>query len=228
VPNRAYLINTSVLTNDPRGEAGKAGRRIDCAEVADACDRIPIPWLFCFRQADLRPAELKYRTGDEEWAAVKCLVPRVSVAIACDNLRSSLSLFERLVGDSKIAQGYWKQALEDIQKLPLGFLTLDPKEVILANGPGQKSAIFPQCFSGKVDALPLIKELARYLDSCAPYPVEDWASGSSRQLAHQARAENSAAVSAGIRVAASPAKARTPSDSDRGRKIAVRRWWRPW
>jgi hypothetical protein len=227
-PNHAYLINTSVLTNDPRSEACKPGRRIDFTEVADAFDRIPIPWLFCFRQSDLRPAELKYRTGGDEWAAVKCLVPRVSVSIACDNLRSSLSLFERLVGDSKIAQGYWKQALEDIQKLPLGFLTLDAKEVILAHGPGAKSAIFSQCFSGKADALPMIKELARYLDSCTPYPIEDWSSKSARQLSHQIRAENSAAVSTGIRVATSSAKSPTASDSGAIRKAATRQWWRMW
>ena len=63
--NRAYLLNTQFAISDPQllqKKLSEPGN--DYAEVAEAAYKIPIPWLCCFRQADLQT--FPYRLGDDD------------------------------------------------------------------------------------------------------------------------------------------------------------------
>ncbi len=73
--NRAILLNTEILSCDRR-ELEKARRTLGASyvEIGQAANRIPVPWLCCFRTADLHPVEVEYKTGPHR-ALMFCVCP---------------------------------------------------------------------------------------------------------------------------------------------------------
>jgi hypothetical protein len=87
--NRASLPNTSFLTSDPAllNERLKEPGN-DYVEVASASYKVPIPWLCCFRQEDIRAVKVPMEEGEDQEAGLPC----TSVAQALLNLEAALPL----------------------------------------------------------------------------------------------------------------------------------------
>jgi hypothetical protein len=226
--NRAYLFNTALLTSDrDEIESARVERGIEYAEADEAANRIPIPWLYCFREADLRPVQAEYYIGPEEVCYVPVRIPCTTVVMARENMQHSLPFFRQIVGDTAVADGYWKGAMDKLASLPLPYLTMHPTEVFCLNDAEEEAAAFAKCFCGTEASIPFVKRLSFYVDGFAPYTIEEFFSSSPERLDNQARTDNAAALIMGApdylywrrrdeaNVADTPASAPKP-------------WWKLW
>jgi hypothetical protein len=197
--NDAFLLNTDILTSDMQElQAATAGGNVRHVLAAEASNRVPVPWLCCFRRSDLRQVELSFQTGPNQFDRMKADLPCVSVAGARRNLEASLPLFEAIVGNAAVAQGYWRAALQGLERMSLPYLTINPIEVFLLNDPAEENLAFSECLDGTVQSIQFIKRLAFYQDGFEPYTVEQLHSCSPDELDHEARRSNSAALDAGL------------------------------
>lgn len=197
--NRAALLNTEILTSDPQElERARLTRGASYAEIGEASNRIPVPWLACFRTPDLRPVEYKRAIGPAQYEVLHLALPCTSVAAARENLAASLSLYVAIVGDAHVAEAYWKYALAGLADLPLPYLTMNPVEVLALNDPSDEAAALAGSLGGTPAATALVKRMAFIEDGHAPYPFDAFFGGPPGALTHQARIGNSAALDPGI------------------------------
>lgn len=73
---------------------------------------VPLPWLACFRPEDLPTA-----------AGASLL--QVPLERALENLAQTLPAFARMAGDANLARAYWQEAIAQLRRLPLPWLSLD-------------------------------------------------------------------------------------------------------
>ena len=134
-------------------------------EVAEGANRLPLPWLLCFRPGDLRPVG-----GD--WVPLK--LPCTTVEQAVRNLESSLPVFEAIAGDAALARPYWKLACAMLRRLPQPYLTMEPRELFqLSPDPPQLlTERMAGAFAGDLSAVPHLKHLTGYAEGVPPYPID--------------------------------------------------------
>ncbi len=164
---RHYLLNTDMLSSDQLALA-EAVRNKDAkvVEVAECVYQIPLPWLACFRQFDLRPCAVPMESGEN----VEIMVPCVDLPTAIRNLRDALPLFERLTGEQQYAREYWQQAIDDLEKLPLPYLTMDVSEMLMNMNPEAFTAYMTSSLAGTDEALDILKDVfIAYYDDVLPY-----------------------------------------------------------
>ena len=229
----ARLLNTSVLTNDPIAAAAEApGRETLHHAAAEASGRIPVPWLCAFRHEDLRPVELRFRSDSGAWQSIQCSVPCAPVASVAENLRTSLEVFETIVGVPLLARGYWRRSLEDLGRLTLPFVTLDPVGVLRLGDLRQNTALFARCFGRSAESIEAIRSVSGYVEGVTPFAVDEWRTRSPRQTLDERRSSNSIALDSGIHGPASTTRD-AESVANRGlvpkaSRIHTRPWWRLW
>lgn len=228
--NRALLLNTEILTSDPQElERARLARGASYVEIGEAANRIPVPWLACFRTHDLRFVELKRATGPSQYELLSLSLPCTSVAAARENLSASLPLYVAIVGDARIAEAYWKYALAGLAELPLPYLTMDPVEVLELNDPSDEATVLATCLSGTPEAIPLVKRLAFIDDGYAPYTFDEFFDGPPEALNHVARVGNSAALDPGYSDPAHRLWYRPESPAASAPAQPQRRpWWKRW
>lgn len=195
--NRAYLINAALLSGDPAElKASLASDGPEYVEVAEAANRIPVPWLCCFREADLQPVSVELTDFEGNKTPFRFSAPRTEVSTAISNLEAALPIFEALAGSAEVGRAYWQAALDGLRELPLPYLTLDPIDVLLMNDPDDEADAFSKCLSGKLDSIPDLKRMSFFEDGSEPYSLSDYLSKSPEELEDQARSGNSAALDA--------------------------------
>lgn len=198
--NRAYLLNTPTLTGDPYflQEALAQGPKANYAEIAEVSYRVSLPWLCCFRGAQLTEVRvpLEYwgeKKGPDE--LVVCL-PCIDVNTARHNLRASLEIFQEIAGDVVIGKGYWQRACDGLAELPLPYLAMNPIEVLLMGEISEVADKFSASFS-QSPPLDLLKYWSGYHEGFLPFSAEDFYSKSLAELNHAARLDSSRALDAG-------------------------------
>jgi hypothetical protein len=229
--DRASLINTPLPTVD-REELERArldGRRHPYVEIAVATNRIPIPWLACFKPADLQPVTCRLYRGPAEFEVAHLQLPCVSVEAAKRNLESSLQLYEAIYGSGATVHDYWQRAIQGLGDLPFEFLSMQAIEV-LANG---ELAAEVRALVSSLGAMPErvahVKHLSSVQDGFQPYTAAEYFEGPSEALDHAARVANSAAMDPGY----SPPEFRMwfrPEES-KPKLNAIghkRPWWKRW
>ncbi len=209
--NRASLLNTAFLTSDEEVLEDLLARPGNhYAEVAFASYRLPVPWLRCFRQSDLRPVTVKFGRADEYDfdddvghghasalpSQVQLSLPCTTVAQAIANLECSLPLFVQIGGDAQIAQDYLDSAIAGLKSLPLPFLTLSAKELILGGDVQRYMANLKAAMGDGEDAIPALKALSCAEDGALAYPLDVLRSVSSNH--ERKRMANALALDAGI------------------------------
>ena len=226
--NRAALLNTEILTSDPEElERARLTRGTSYVEIGQAANRIPVPWLGCFRTPDLRPVELKRATGPSRYEVLSLSLPCTSVVAARENLSASLPMYVAIIGDAHIAEAYWKYALAGLADLPLPYLTMNLVEVLQFGDPSDGATVLANCLSGTPEAIPLVKHLASIEDGYAPYTFKEFFAGPPEALDHQARIGNSAALDPGYpgpeyRLWFRPELPGAPAQPQR------KPWWKRW
>lgn len=178
--NRTYLLNTRIPTSDC-GLLDAASERegIEYVEVGEGGHvLIPIPWLCCFRQSDLRPAQHPGGSGydDPDWRHLVWL-PCAAVETARENLRNSLGLMEKIVGDATVARAYWALAMEALEGLRLPYLTIDLSEFFDLNDVEDWGPVVAAALSGDDEAIPHIVALTGYYEGIPPLTMEELYSG---------------------------------------------------
>jgi hypothetical protein len=135
--NRASLINSKALANSIYALYREPGDRFDPAFIEVATDGrgIPLPWLCCFRPANLRPMVVTAGDDDEEADAPdevtgRYNVPCATLAQAVSNLEASLPLFQALAEDPQEGRKRWEVAVQQVRALPLPNLTLSILELV--------------------------------------------------------------------------------------------------
>lgn len=196
MPNVAYLFNTPFLTHDPGQMRTQRGEAInDFLEVMGPGDRLPVPWLCCFRPTDLKP--VRVQTEDGNPATFTFEFPATTVKQAIFNLEQSLPLFEAMTRDSRLARSYLDHAIAFLRNLPLPYLLLDHSAILAAAGPGEAQEDIARAMEGDAGAIPFLKMWAHYEDDVAPYPPDVLSSGGGPD-----EARNQAAMAMDIRARA--------------------------
>ena len=227
--NRSSLLNTSIRTGDLRVLiAALESDGTEYVEIAEGANRIPVPWLCCFTQADLLPCTVPYTTLAGKESAVDLLIPCTTAALAVKNLAESLSLFERVVGDKTIAFGYWQDAVGKLQNLPLPYLTMDPVEVLFLNDPAAEAEVLEKALGRTDDAVPFLRRLSSFDENHMPYTLEEFISADAT-MDHQARIDSSAALFGSF---SEPKywlwSRRNPPQAPPERKVPTKPWWKLW
>jgi len=135
--NRTSLISTTLDDGDPalyRESSDRDVTRQDFVCIGEAANRLPVPWLCCFREQDLRPYRYRYdpaTEGTDDDSMLNVLVPVTTLAQALENLEQSRPVFDELCqGDVALADEFWRYALRSIASAPMPFLTIELVEVI--------------------------------------------------------------------------------------------------
>ncbi len=164
--NRALLLNTAFLTSDPYLLDTKLSEPgMDFVEVAEAAYRIPVPWLLCFRPEDIRPVSVPLEDERTQEVGLPC----TSVKQALGKMERSLSIFESIAGNSKIAQMFWQNAMFYLQALPLPYLTLNPIEVMFMMDPLPYAQLMRIAMSGDSAATDALIDLSCYEKGIQPF-----------------------------------------------------------
>ncbi|MES2898904.1 MAG: hypothetical protein V4723_04200 [Pseudomonadota bacterium] len=168
--NRAYLLNTSILTSDMTkldGEDEDGGFLF--ADVAETGFKIPVPWLRCFRPADLQTVLVEL---DEPGTYFKALLPCTTVQQAVDNLQRSAPIFFELAGDAKIGQEYLDIAIKEVRALPRPYLTMSLLEVVFGNIPGKYIEDLVTALGDDARAIECLKSLSFIQSDAVAYPPD--------------------------------------------------------
>ncbi|WP_269629840.1 hypothetical protein [Pelomonas sp. BJYL3] len=196
--NRACLINADMPGVPPQLHPPGAGSEPSQAlRVAEAANRLPLPWLLCFRPEDLLPAVVRLQNGPEQFSTVALNLPCTSVAAARERLQQALPIYVALTGDAALAKSYWRRACEGLNDLPHPWLTMDPIEVLCLNDFDEDARTLAESLGGDASALPDLKWLSGYDDGFAPYGAAAYFDGDPGALDHVARLGNSAALDPG-------------------------------
>jgi hypothetical protein len=158
----AALLNTASAVGDVAALAG------EWFIVAEARDRIPLPWLCLFGEADLRPCTLSFltpRTVDGQprqlLAKFPILNPCIAVKEARANLAKARPVFEQLANDAATGARHWKEAMASLERLPLGWLTIDPTRVLATGDRRAAATTYARAFSTGSEANVARRHLAR-------------------------------------------------------------------
>ncbi len=246
--NRAYLLNVPTLTGDPYllQERLSCGPEADYAEIAEVSNRISLPWICCFRGAELTEVHvpLEYwegRTGPDELIVG---LPCIDVATAQKNMQASLGIFQQMAGDDTVGRGYWVRACEGLEELPLPYLAMNPIEVLFLWDIAEVPDLFAACFKPQPPSLETLKSWSGFHDGFAPFNAEDFYSRPLAELDHVARLDSSRALDAGYlrdhyfwhrskpreQEAPQVGAADTTPRQSTGESAAARKrpWWRLW
>lgn len=161
--NQAYLLN---IAHDPAA-ASAAENAATTFDVAEAVDRIPLTWLFCFTASDRVFSEDLHSTIE----GAEVCTPFVDVASAIRNLKASRPALVALAGSESVAQDYLDDAVAGLEGLPYDYLTIDYGE-LLALCSGEEADAFSSCYGPGEDALVDARRVSGYVDGVAPYPLQ--------------------------------------------------------
>lgn len=124
---RHYLLNTNIDSSDAEAlQDALNTEKGSVVEIAECVNFVPLPWFACFRQINLRPCTVQMTSGNLE-----ILVPIADLPTAIANLKEALPLFEEFTGEKIYSREYWKYAINDLEQLPLPFLTMDIGEMLM-------------------------------------------------------------------------------------------------
>lgn len=251
--NRAYLLNTSILTSDPQALRLGLSHGNEYVEIADAAYRIPLPWLCCFRGAPLYKVSVPIEPKSVEDQPTPLIIelPCIDVATAQQNLRASLHIFQEVAGDAATGEGYWRHACDGLADLPLPYLTLNPIEVLFMSDPVEEALNLATCIRSTSPPISLLNALSKPWDGFVAFSAEDFYSRPMSELDHKARLQSSRALAAAYldrdrrfwhrttaSVANVPSESETFSPPPAGLIVPVgqkknvllerRPWWRVW
>jgi hypothetical protein len=244
--NRAYLLNTLILTGDPYALQASLneGSNADYAEIAEVSYRVSLPWLCCFRGAHLTEVRVPLEYWGEKNGPDELVIelPCIDVGTALRNLQDSLETFQQMAGDPAVGRAYWLRACDGLDGLPLPYLAMNPIEVLLMGELDGVATKFSACFRSQAPALDLLKYWSGFHDGFQPFSAEDFYSKSPTELDHVARLNSSRALDAGylggdyfwhrgvrndISATQVDAKAIAPALSEAA-GAESRPWWRIW
>jgi TPR repeat protein len=134
VANRAYLYNTEQLIRNPydvrEGKPG-IGRSV---EVAEQARWLPLPWMLAFRPQDTYAFTHTWVEDEEDPSSERKTFEGLALAASRDqavaNLRASLPVWEKVVGEPRTARAYLDDAIAAFSGLELPYVLLDAEEVI--------------------------------------------------------------------------------------------------
>jgi hypothetical protein len=159
--SKSFLLNTAAPIADLAALEGEW--RI----VAEARDRLPLPWLCLFGDAALQactasclqPAQVG---GQPRHLLSKLALRNAAVAVkqAKENLRQARPLFERLARDPQVGARRWTEALEALDDLPLDWLVIDPGAVLQRPGLADAPALFAAALASGPGSLEAKRRLA--------------------------------------------------------------------
>jgi hypothetical protein len=197
--NRAYLLNTDILTSDPQVLQAGLSRGNEYVEIAEAAYRIPLPWLCCFRNAPLYNVSVSMESDLIDGQAEPFVIelPCVEVATAKHNLELSLSIFQEVAGDPNVGEDYWKLACDGLADLPLPYLTLNPIDVLFMGDHAEESAALAACIRSPLPSASLMKRISGFEEGFSAFSAKDFYSRPLKELDHQARLSCSRALDSG-------------------------------
>lgn len=190
---RHYLLNTTLPTSDLQAlRQGVNAGTAQVVEVAECVYTIPLPWLACFRQADLRPCVVEMAAD-----SVEIMAPVVDVPTAIANLEGALPLFEAFTGEQVFARAYWQSALDELKTLPLPYLTLNISEMLMNMAEEDLIAHLSAALGRNAEALAVVKQhFAEYDDKALPYPLDAFYANAG--ITDQGRIRNTVAMNMAI------------------------------
>lgn len=191
--NRGLLLNTDRRCDAPC-DLESMRRQSSSIHIAESANRIPVPWLACFRSEDLRATRCRLMTGPDAFEIIELMLPCASVVSARSALESQRPLFDALIGDTAVAESYWSAALNGLSELPLANLAMDPVEVLLLNDLDEEAATLEQCIRGNNKELDLVRRLSFFEQGFGVYSFDEFMNAPPESLDHDARKGNSAAL----------------------------------
>lgn len=196
--NRSYIWNTATPDANPWNHLDGLNQGIEFVEIADASNRIPVPWLCCFRGAELDKVSIPLEPHDNGFEPEPLIfeLPWIEVSTAQKNLQGSLHIFQELTGDLLLGEGYWDYACRGLVDFPLPYLVLNPIDVFFMNDPLEEAEKFARCLREPSGSMELIKHLSFFNEYFPAFPAHDFYTLPFSELNHQARLESSRALDA--------------------------------
>lgn len=190
---RHYLLNTSINSSDyDTLNKALADPSEKVIEVAECNYSLPLPWLACFRVDDLRTCTVPMSSG-----RLDIMVPCVDLQTAKANLRNALPLFEALTSEKIYAHAYWQNAIEELEKLPLPFLTMDIGEMLMSYEAEDLNAKLRTALGRNAEAIEVIKQhFIEYDNKQIPYDRS--AFYANQEINDEIRIRNTIALDAAI------------------------------
>jgi hypothetical protein len=122
--NADYKINSLVLRSD-------VGRRVGRVDViGELRDMVPLPWLACFKAADLVECDIELTDADGSKRTDKLLLPCAPIETALINLIRSRPFFERLTGEKMLAGEYWQRAVNELKRYRRPYLAIEYADLL--------------------------------------------------------------------------------------------------
>lgn len=170
--NRAYLYNTENLVRNPyhvRERDPGVGRFV---EVAEQARWLPIPWMLAFRPEDAHPFKHVWVEDEEDPSSERKpfagFVLSAPLARVLENLRASLPVMEKVVGDPRLARAYLDDAVRAFSTLELPYVLLDAEEVV----DGQYER-YVDALDGSARAVGLLRDWASYSEEAFPLEPDE-------------------------------------------------------
>jgi hypothetical protein len=93
--------------------------------IGELRDVVPLPWLACFKGADLVSCPIEITGEDGSQRTEHLLSPCTTIESAMIDLIRSKPFFEKLTGEGVLAGEYWQRAVTRMKQYKLPYLTLD-------------------------------------------------------------------------------------------------------
>jgi hypothetical protein len=122
--NADYRITSLVL----RSDAGLPPGKVDV--VGELRDMVPLPWLACFKAADLVACDIELTDDDGSRRTEKLLLPCTHIESALINLIRSRPYFERLTNEKILAGEYWQRAVDQLKRFKRPYLAIDYADLL--------------------------------------------------------------------------------------------------
>jgi hypothetical protein len=117
--NADYRVTSLVL----RSDAGLPAGRVDV--IGELRDMVPLPWLACFKAADLVACHIELTDDDGSQRRDELLLPCTHIESALINLIRARPFFERLTNEKTLADEYWQRAVARLKRYKRPYLAID-------------------------------------------------------------------------------------------------------
>jgi hypothetical protein len=122
--NADYPITSLVL----RSNAGRPAGKVDV--IGELRDMVPLPWLACFKAADLVACDIELTDDDGSTRTDRLLLPCTPIESALINLIRSRPFFERLTNEKVLAGEYWQRAVDQLKRYKRPYLAIDYADLL--------------------------------------------------------------------------------------------------
>jgi hypothetical protein len=227
--NATYLYNIARPAVIIAGRLQGASESVEGTVVVEAPNRVPLPWLFAFLPAHLRPVEVTYQTGPSDWSSRRAILPVASVNDVVHAFMARRPAMTDLVKDDHLADGFIRLMIDGLSALPLPYIGLDPFEVADLNDHEEPSRSVERALGTDAESAAARLALSGFVPGVVPYSADSLFHASPDDLSDAARTQNAVALDPGFLPREQwTTRSFGPPPSGPSTPVIPKKWWQIW